>query len=976
MTKPERRIRGFQDLMAQRVQDILRVSSSYESFILSEDGQLEELVLSQFLELNLHHPPDLTHISTGEGAIELALSEERYNLIITTIQVGDMNAAELARKVKQAGLATPVVLLAFDNRELKEFLARYDTSAIERIFLWQGDIRILLAIVKYVEDQWNADFDCDFGGVQAILVVEDSVRYYSSFLPLIYTEVVKHSQRLIAEGLNLSHKILRSRARPKIMLCSNYEEAWDFFTRHAENVLGIISDVEFPKDGVKSKTAGLEFALRVKQEWEDVPIVLQSSRPENAARAREVGADFLQKGSPTLLTDLRHFLVENFGFGDFIFRTPDGIEVGRANDMKSLEDLIQTVPVSAIGFHGEKNHFSKWLKARTEFDLAHRLRPRKVSDYDDVENLRRDLVEAISEYRRDRHRGTIADFDPLTFDADSSFSRIGGGSLGGKARGLAFVRHMLDVYWDVDEFPGIRVSVPPAVVLGTDVFDDFIDRNDLRDFAMSCDDDAEIIARFQEADFPTIPLEDLRLFIQLVQYPVAVRSSSLLEDSQYQPFTGVYDTYMLANSSSNMQRRLELLIEAVKRVYASTFSSHAKGYLKATPYRLEEEKMAVIVQKLVGARRGDYYYPNFAGVARSYNFYPTAPMKPDDGIVAIGLGMGRNVVEGGNCVRFCPRYPRHPMPYASLEDALDGSQRYFWALPAGGSKAMREVEVPIDVADADGALDVIASTYDPVNEALFDGVSRRGIRVVTFAPILKHAAFPLADLTQQLMFIGERGMAHPVEIEFAVNLDVPRGEPIDFGFLQMRPLVLEGETEAVDVGAADPDSIICHSTRVLGSGRIEGIFDIVVVDSLRFDRARSLEAAAEVSRLNARLTAEDRSYLLVGVGRWGSTDPWLGIPVAWDEISGARAIVEAGFHDYAVTPSQGTHFFQNLVSFQVGYFTVAGDRQGDRIDWHWLRTQPAVQSGRFVRHLQFDRPITVRMNGVKKEGVILKPEAE
>ncbi|MDX1740797.1 MAG: hypothetical protein R3178_05860, partial [Rhodothermales bacterium] len=453
MTKPERRIRGFQDLMAHRVQDILLVSSSYESFILSEDGQLEELVLSQFLELNLHHPPDLTHISTGEGAIELALSEDRYNLIITTIQVGDMNASQLARKVKEAGLDTPVVLLAFDNRELKEFLARHDISDIERIFLWQGDIRILLAIVKYVEDRWNADFDCDFGGVQVILVVEDSIRYYSSFLPLIYTEVVKHSQRLISEGLNLSHKMLRSRARPKIILCTTYEEAWAFFERHAENLLGIISDVEFPRGGTKSKTAGLKLAQRVKERWRDVPILLQSTRSENADRARSVGADFLQKGSPTLLTDLRQFLVENLGFGDFIFRTPDGTEVGRAHDMKSLEDLIRAVPVSSIGYHGERNHFSKWLKARTEFDLAHRLRPRKVSDYDEVDELRNDLVKAISGYRKDRHRGTIADFDPLTFDADNSFSRIGGGSLGGKARGLAYVRHMLDVYWDPATFP-------------------------------------------------------------------------------------------------------------------------------------------------------------------------------------------------------------------------------------------------------------------------------------------------------------------------------------------------------------------------------------------------------------------------------------------------------------------------------------------------------------------------------------------
>jgi hypothetical protein len=535
---------------------------------------------------------------------------------------------------------------------------------------------------------------------------------------------------------------------------------------------------------------------------------------------------------------------------------------------------------------------------------------------------------------------------------------------------------MLDVYWDAAMFPGIRVSVPPAVVVGTDVFDEFLVENDLHDFAMSCEDDHEIETRFMEASFPQKARVDLRSFLELVRYPVAVRSSSLLEDSQYQPFTGVYDTYMLADSVSETDHRLALMIQAVKRVYASTFSSHAKRYLRATPYRLEEEKMAVIIQKIVGSHRGGYYYPNFAGVARSYNFYPTAPMRSEDGIVAVGLGRGRNVVEGGNCVRFCPRYPRHPMPFASLEDALDGSQRYFWALPERGNDAMREVAVELSVAEEDGALDLIASTYDPDNHALYDGMSRRGVRVVTFAPVLKHDAFPLAEVAQELMFIGERGMAHPVEIEFAVNMDGVPGEPVDFGFLQMRPLVLEGETEEVDLGSADPDTVICRSTRVLGSGRIDDIFDVVVVDSQRFDRGRSLEAAAEVASLNARLTGEGRSYVLVGVGRWGSTDPWLGIPVAWDEIAGARAIVEAGFRDYAVTPSQGTHFFQNLVSFQVGYFTVAADRPGDHIDWEWLRSQPADNAGRFVRHLRFDQPVTVKMNGVRREGMILRPGSE
>jgi CheY-like chemotaxis protein len=969
-----RRVRGFQDLMPERVQDILLVSSLYESFILSEDGQLNELILSEFLDLNLHHTPGLTRLSTGARAIELAREQPRFNLIITTIRPQDMNAAELARQVSTAGLDIPVVMLAFDNRELSEFLARHDTSDIDRIFLWQGDVRILLAIVKYVEDKKNVWHDARLGDVQVILVVEDSVRYYSSFLPMIYTEVVAHSQRLISEGVNLSHKILRMRARPKILLCTTYEEAWDYFTQHAPNVLGIVSDIEFPRADVHSPDAGLDLARIVKRDWPDVPILLQSSRPENAPRAQAVGADFLLKGSATLLYDLRRFMVDNFAFGDFIFRTPDGREVARAHDLKSLEEGLRKVPPECIAYHGERNHFSNWLKARTEFALAHRLRPRQVSDFSSVEHIRRDLIAAIGDYRRDRHRGVVADFDPSTFDASSSFSRIGGGSLGGKARGLAFVRRMLDVYWDPEDFPDIRVSVPPAVVLGTDVFDLFLEQNDLRGFAINCADDAEILRRFEAAAFPVETRRDLRAFLEVADFPLAVRSSSLLEDSQYQPFTGVYETFMLPNHDDDLDVRLAHLLRAVKRVYASTFSIHAKNYLRVTPYRLEEEKMAVIVQKIVGAAHDHRFYPDFSGVARSYNFYPTEPMSPEDGIVAAGFGLGRTVVEGGNCVRFCPSYPRHLMPFASLEDALDNSQRTFWALQLHDDAEMREARFDLDAAENDGTLASVASTYCPENQAMYDGVSRSGVRVVTFAPVLKQRVFPLAELTRQLLDIGQRGMANPVEIEFAVRMSSAPGEPKEFGFLQMRPLVLSRETEQLDLDVSDSSRLVCHSPHVLGSGRLE-VRDVVVVDPEHFDRSRSRETAAEVARFNSRLVEEEAPYLLIGVGRWGSTDPWLGIPVTWDEIAGARAIIEAGFKDFRVTPSQGTHFFQNLASFQVGYFTVNADRREGFVDWAWLARQPAVAEGTFARHLRFDRPILVKMNGTRKEGIVCKPGA-
>ncbi len=973
--RPRRRVRGFQDLMSRRVQDILLVSSLYESFILAEDGQLSELIVSEFLDLNLRHTPNLTRLSTGAKAIELASSDPRYNLIITTINAADMQAHDLARQVREAGLDVPVVLLAFDNRELRDYLSRHDTADLDRIFLWQGDARILLAIVKDVEDRWNAEIDCDLFGVQVILVVEDNIRYYSSFLPMIYTEVVAHSQRLISEGINVSHKILRMRARPKILLATTFEEAWATFERHAENVLGVISDIEFPRDGEPCPTAGVELARRVLSRWPDVPILLQSSRPENAAVAASAGARFLLKGSPTLLHDLRAFMVEHFAFGDFVFRMPDGREVGSAHDLRSLEEMLAKVPAESIAYHGERNHFSNWLKARTEFELADRLRPRRVDDFQTLEDLRRDLIAAIAAYRRERHRGIVADFDSSHFDAEDSFSRIGGGSLGGKARGLAFVRRMLDHYWHRSGTSDIKVFVPTAVVLGTDVFDEFLDANDLREFALGTRDDQLIRERFARAEFPTAAAEGLRAFLDAIREPLAVRSSSLLEDSQYQPFTGVYETHMLANVEQDIEQRLARLLAAVKRVYASTFSSHAKAYVQVTPYRLEEEKMAVIVQRLVGARHGNYFYPHFAGVARSYNFYPSEPARPEDGIAAVALGLGRTVVDGGRCVRFCPRYPHHFMPVSSAEEVLDTSQRTFWALALDDRTGARETQLDVAEAEAHGTLDLVASTFCAENNALYDGTSRSGVRVITFAPVLKHGVFPLADVTRRLLEIGERGMASPVEIEFAVNLDVPPGQPPEFAFLQMRPMVLANEGVDAEIEIDDHAEILCRSGQVLGSGRVGDIHDIVFVDEQGFDRARTRDAAAEIARLNARLVAEHRRYLLIGVGRWGSADPWLGIPVTWDEIAGAATIVEAGFQDIEVTPSQGTHFFQNLASFQIGYFTVRQRSPEDFVDWEWLRTRVPVERGRYARLLRFEEPVTVLMSGSRKFGVILKPGA-
>ncbi|MDD1756598.1 MAG: hypothetical protein LUQ39_07170, partial [Methanomassiliicoccales archaeon] len=709
----------FQHLMARRVENIILVSSTYDTFILQEDGQLGELILGEFLDLNLHHTTGLTHVASGAEAIALAKAQSRFNLIVTAVNLGDMNASELAHKVKEAGLDIPVILLAYDGGELAEFMSQEDTSDIERIFLWQGDSRILLAITKYMEDKLNVAYDTGVAGVQVILLIEDNIRYYSSFLPMIYTEVINHSQSLIAEGLNVAHKILRMRARPKILLCASFEDAWDYFSAYQEDVLGVISDVEFPQEGRLNPEAGAEFARRVKQAWHDVPVILQSSRPESEALAREVGAEFLLKGSPTLLEDLRRFMVDNFFFGDFVFQLPDGTPVGRAKDLKSLLEMLRSVPTESITYHADRNHFSRWLKARTEFHLAHHLRPRAAADYETAESRRRYLIQEINAYRREQTRESVSDFDPTTFDPDNSFARIGEGSLGGKARALAFVRHLLRDFGVVEQFEGMLITVPPSVVLTTDVFDRFLKDNDLRSFAMDADDDQEIEQRFLEAGFPADVERKLAAYLDMVHYPLAVRSSSLLEDSQYQPLAGVYETYMLPNNHPHGPVRLYQLVRAVKRVFASTFLTYAKNYFKVTPYRLEEEKMAVIIQKVVGAHHGTRFYPHFAGVARSHNFYPSPPMAAGDGVVSVALGLGRTVVDGGRSLSFCPKYPRHLMHFSTVEDMLANSQREFVSLELDGqSDEVTERKHPLATAEADGTLVRVASTYSAENVAV------------------------------------------------------------------------------------------------------------------------------------------------------------------------------------------------------------------------------------------------------------------
>src|SRR5258707_1088852 len=777
----EERFEGFENLMPFKVHNILLVSSLYDSFILREDGRLNELLIDQSLELSPQQIPGITHVSSCAEALALARTQPQFNLIVTNLAVGDMNAAQLAAEVRSAGLDVRVVVLAYDYREVKNFVAGNPVTEIERIFLWQGNARILIAIVKYIEDKRNVLHDTRAMGVPVLLVVEDNIRYYSAFLAVIYTELIKQSRRGIQEGINVAHKLVRMQARPRILLSSNFEDAARLVQEYRDYLFGLVSDVEFPWEGKLSPEAGFELARMVKSLVPDVPVVLQSSRTEFRPRAHAAGYSFLRKRSPTLLKDLRRILTEQFGFGDFVFRLLDSSEVGRAKDLNELEKQLQTVPAESIVFHAQSNHFSHWLMARTEFALAAKLRPRKVSDFASPEHLRRDLIESIHEYRREQGEVLIGDFKADTFKpSESSFLRIGSGSLGGKARGLAFVRHLLRKSRMARRYPGIRISVPPAVVLATDVFDQFVVENNLLDFALHCEDDAEIQRKFLEAPLSTALAEDLKSFLAEVTHPLAVRSSSLLEDSQYQPFTGVYETFMLGNQGANSEDRLTALSEAIRRVYASTFSRHAKAYVRATPYRLEEEKMAVILQQVVGTPHEQRFYPDFSGVVRSRNFYPVPPMTFEDGIAAVALGLGRAVVDGGKCLTFCPRYPQNLVQFSSVEDTLANSQSEFWALELDGASEGRpghwhERRFSLDAAESDGTLQAVASTYSRDNHAVYDGVSRAGTRMVTFAPMLKLGTFPLAEILDDLVRAGEDALGNPFESEFVGRLPRPPG---------------------------------------------------------------------------------------------------------------------------------------------------------------------------------------------------------
>ncbi len=970
----------FDSLMPFKVKDILLVSSLYDSYILREDGHLAQLVMSEYAEFNLSNAPALKRVSTGEEALEL-LRTFNYDLVIIFRRLEDIELAAFAAQAKKIRPNIPVVLLAFHARELEMLEEKGHHRVIDKAFIWTGQVNIFLAIIKYIEDKINVGFDTSLVGVRVIIVIEDSVRFYSAYLPLIYSEIMTQTQDLMAEGLNLANKMLRMRARPKILLADNYEDGWRLFKKYKKYLLGIISDISFLHEGVRDNQAGIKFAREAKKEVEDLPVLLQSAEEANAELARRNSTAFLNKNSPTLLTDLSLFIQNNFGFGEFVFRRPDGAELCRANDFRSMERCLAQVEEDSIEYHAGRNHFSNWLMARTEFDLANRLRPVKVSEFKSIDALRKYLISTFKDFRREKQLGMVTDFDRRHFDSLTEFVRLGSGSLGGKGRGLAFVNTLLKRYDVYHAFEGVNIAVPPSAILGTDIYDEFVERNNLLEMGLAERTDEEIVLAFKKAELPRGILRDLRAYLNYVDYPVAVRSSSLLEDSHYQPFAGIFETHMLPNRFGSLQGRLVRLATAIKLIYASIFYRNSKNYIEATGNRVEEEKMAVVIQKAVGRERNGYFYPVLSGIARSYNFYSIGNIKPEEGIAYVALGLGKTVVEGENCLYFSPSNSQVTPQFSSARDYLKNSQKDFFAIdmtnPAvfpmpGGESGMARIS--IQVAEEDGSLAFVGSTYSPENDRIYSGVGRKGVKIVTFDPILKSRLFPLDDIIRFLLNMASRAMNCPIEIEFAGEL-YPSSEKKrnEFYFLQVRPMAVDIGPAELSMKNIERDRLFCKSGQSLSHGRIDNVQDIIYIRPDNFNRANMPEMAEQVGQYNEFFKENGRQYLLLGPGRWGTADRWLGVPVKWRQISAARVIVEAVYGDFVVTPSFGTHFFQNIISFNIGYLTVDDNQRSSYLDWDWLETLPVVAETDYIRHVRLKKPLEILIDGRKGRAVVLKP---
>ncbi|MEJ2157096.1 MAG: PEP/pyruvate-binding domain-containing protein [Desulfobacteraceae bacterium] len=969
----------FHELMSNKVLEILLVASAYDAYILEEDGSLASKIINEYRGLNLSRPPRLTRVDGAKEALE-RIAAESFDLVITMPHLDDMDPFELGRAIKQSKPDLPVVLLAHSVSGLFPMPENKDSSGIDQIYIWSGDADLLLAIVKNVEDRRNVERDTVQAQVRVIILVEDSPLYRSYFLPLMYKEVVHQTQEVLDESLNEEHRLLKMRARPKILVAETYEAAQALYERYQPFMFGVVADTRFPRNGKLCEDAGVQFLSGIKKEIPDLPVLLISNESKNRRQAATIPALFLDKNSPQLFEELHGFFLDHLGFGDFIFRNADGNEIARAANLRQLEEILPDLPDEPLCYHASRNRFSNWIMARSEIHLASQMRQLHISDFPDIAAMRQYLIGSIHGLRKWRQKGVVIQFDARTFDSQiADIAKIGKGSLGGKARGLAFVSNLLrQSSWLNEKYPGIDIRVPPSLVITTEGFDHFVDQNQLERSACIHMADEEISDAFALGKIPEQIEADLVDYLKSVRGPLSVRSSSLLEDAHHQPLVGLYDTYMIPNDHPDDTVRLAQLTAAIKQVYASAWFAEPRRFALSTAFRHRKELMAVLIQQIVGSAQNSFFYPSITGVARSQNYYPIDRIEPDDGMAKIAVGFGKILSTGEGGLRFCPKYPNSLPDFSKTEDILANAQKHFYALPIQSERADLDLKVDLVLRNAADAtseppLFPVLSTYLPEDGRIRDSTAVEGTKLITFAPILKHKTFPLADLLSDLLIFGRQGMGCHVEFEFAMNLDIsPRETPV-FYILQMRPMPIGSDPFEVGISDTERTGAVCYSTQALGHGIQYRIADLVYVKPDAFDPSQTHMMVREVARINAALKADNRPYLLAGPGRWGSFDPLLGIPVKWDDIDGAAVIVELRNASLKADPSKGSHFFQQITTHGIFYLTV--DEEGhDRMAWAQLIPLPVYQESDHLCHIRLAHPLVVKCNGRDSQGVVLLPD--
>ena len=969
---------SFANLMQKRILHILLIATKYDAFMLEDDGRVDEQIFNEYTSLSLRYPPRFTQVTTEEEALA-ELSKLDYDLIIFMPNMVDRDIFGTAKNIKHLYQSIPIVVLTPFSKEVSKSIANEDLRAIDYVFSWLGESELLVAIIKLLEDKMNAPDDTKSVGVQIILLIEDSIRFYSATLSHLYKLVLEQSQEFAKEALNEHQKTLRMRGRPKIKLARTYEEAVRIYNDYKNNIFGIISDVVFSRDNKKDPLAGYHFCKFVREQEEHLPIILQSSDDENKKYTTELNASFVHKLSKTYAIDFKENIMHHLGLGEFLIINPETNKViMRINDLKDLQYKVFHIPDDSMHYHLSRNHFSRFFYSRAMFPPAELLRKVHVNEYKDMSEAKQFIFDLIVQYRKMKNFGVVAVYDKSRFDEYSNFARIGEGSLGGKGRGLAFIGAMIKRNPQL-EYINFPVKIPKSVILCTDIFDEFMDKNKLYPKALSDLDDDNIRRHFLRASLPTRLIDDLLAFFDVIKCPVAVRSSSLLEDAHYQPYAGVYSTYMVPNITDKFGM-LNAVGNAIKGVYASVFFKDSKAYMTATSNLIESEKMAVVLQEVVGRQYGDHLYPTISGVAKSLNFYPLGNEKAEDGIVNIALGLGKYVVDGGSTLRFSPRHPRNILQLSSIDLALRETQTHFLALDMNGislnfksNDAFNLLRLSVKDADKDGILKYITSTYDPQDQVIRDGYYPEGRKILSFANILQFDMLPLCDTLNNLLEIGHKEMGRHIEIEFAVDIKPDCRDNGTFYMLQIRPIVDQKEMIDEDLAIINQEDTILHSKSVLGHGIINDVFDILYVKSAAFNSSNNQLIAYEIDRINRQFTEKKQGYVLVGPGRWGSADIWLGIPVKWPHISNARAIAEYSLKNYRIAPSQGTHFFQNLTSNGVGYFSI-NQFNGDLFDENFLNSQQAIDETEYLRLIHFEKPIVIKMDGKKSLGVVMKPE--